>query len=295
MSDISEKMNSLAHLVNLRLSGLMDRICEQGLLKDAMNYSLNAGGKRLRPILCLMSAGMYGGLEDAIDFACAIEMIHTYSLIHDDLPAMDNDNMRRGKPTNHVIFGEAFAILAGDGLLNCAFEAMTGCARANPYKAANYLASMDIIAGAAGVRGMVAGQAADIEFEGAAQGEEVLYYIHERKTAALLTASVLSGAVIMGASDKEISALKNYGQCIGLVFQIVDDILDEEGDLSLLGKTPGKDATSSKQTFARLYGIEKSRLIAKSKTKKAEDALNIFGKRARDLRDLAYFMLERKY
>jgi len=295
MSSVPEKIKSLGRAVNARLAELMDEFCDPGILKDAMNYSLNAGGKRLRPVLCLMSAGMYGGYAEALDYACAIEMIHTYSLIHDDLPAMDNDDFRRGKPSSHKVFGEAFAVLAGDGLLNCAFEVMMRRALENPAKAGDYIRAADIIAGAAGVRGMIAGQAADIEFEGAAQDADTLNYIHDRKTAALITASAVSGAAIKGAPAADLSALEIYGRRLGLAFQITDDILDEQGDGLVLGKTPGKDAVSDKQTFARLYGIEKSKLLARQMTQEAADALERFGDRARDLIDTAFFLLEREY
>jgi geranylgeranyl diphosphate synthase, type II len=294
VTDIADKIKSYCSAVNSRLPELMDKMCGPGILKDSMNYSLNAGGKRMRPILCLMSAEMFGDEKEALDFACAIEMIHTYSLIHDDLPAMDNDYLRRGKPTNHVVFGEAYAILAGDGLLNCAFEVMLKCAIKSA-KSINYISAMDIVAGAAGVKGMIAGQAGDIQFEGSQQGIEVLEYIHERKTAAMITASLTSGAALKGASQGEINALNNYGRCVGLVFQIIDDILDETGETDKLGKTPGKDKNDEKQTFARLYGIEKSRAIAEQKTKEAVDALEIFGEKADGLRKMAAYLFRRKY
>ena len=291
MPEIMADIKSLAGIVDRRLKTLMDERCEPGLLKDAMSYSLKAGGKRLRPALCMMSAGLFGDMGQALDIACAIEMIHTYSLIHDDLPCMDNDVLRRGKPTNHVVFGEAQALLAGDGLLNGAFEVMLAVAAKE--KHLDGVKAMAIIAGAAGINGMIAGQSADLEFEGKDVDEQVLHYIHERKTAALIKASVASGAALMHASDDDLKALDTYGSCLGLVFQIVDDILDEEGDAGKLGKSTGKDKDSDKMTFARVYGIEASRQIAKQKTDEAVSALNRFGERAIGHRALAEAMLVR--
>lgn len=293
MSDISEKLKTISTAVNGRLKELTSVICESGVLKDAMDYSLMAGGKRLRPALCLMAAEMFGEPDKAMDVACAIEMIHTYSLIHDDLPAMDNDDLRRGRPTNHKVFGEAYAILAGDALLNSAFEVMLKAALDSNEHSLNYLYALNIIAEASGSKGMIAGQIADIEFEGTEQGKDVLEYIHDRKTAAMITASVTSGAALMGASKTEIDALKKYGQCIGLVFQIIDDILDETGDKDKLGKTPGKDKDADKQTFLRLYGMEESKRIAKQKTDEAIEALSCFGERAESLKELAIYLLKR--
>jgi geranylgeranyl diphosphate synthase type II len=272
----------------------MEKQCEPGILRDAMSYSLMAGGKRLRPVMCLLSAGIFGDEVKALDIACAIEMIHTYSLIHDDLPAMDNDDLRRGKPTCHKVFGEAYAILAGDGLLNSAFEVMLGCARHNKDAGLDYISAMDIIAKASGTRGMIAGQAADIEFEGTRQDSDVLKFIHERKTAALITASVASAAALFKASPAELAALETFGRCVGLAFQIIDDILDETGCTSSIGKTPGKDADKNKQTFVRVYGIERSKQLAEAKTHEAKEALKCFGAKAEDLDSLAELLLLRE-
>ena len=293
MADISAYLKDIRMTVEKRLKELMDTMCEPGILKDAMLYSLMAGGKRLRPALCLMSAGMFGDEARALDLACAIEMIHTYSLIHDDLPAMDNDTLRRGKPTSHVVFGEAYAILAGDGLLNCAFEVMLRRGLESGKDGLDDMKAMAIVAGASGVSGMIAGQVADMEFEGSAQGEDVLEFIHERKTAAMIKASVLSGAALFGASGQALAALETYGGCIGLSFQIVDDILDEIGDQQKMGKTLGKDADTDKQTFVRLYGIEKSREIVRQKTEEAKNALECFDSRAEKLVALAEHLAAR--
>ncbi len=291
MPEITADINAIAHLVENRLDALLEERCEPGLLKDAMSYSLKAGGKRLRPVLCMLSAGMFGDMGHALDIACAIEMIHTYSLIHDDLPCMDNDVLRRGKPTNHVVFGEAQALLAGDGLLNGAFEVMLQVALNE--KQLDAVSAMDIIASAAGMKGMIAGQSADLDFEGKDVNEQVLHYIHERKTAALIRASVTAGAALMHADDDDLRALNTYGNCLGLVFQIVDDILDEEGDAGSLGKSTGKDKDSEKMTFARVYGIGESKRIAKRKTDDAVNALQRFGDRANGLASLAQAMLKR--
>ncbi len=293
MNTAAEELKRYGALVNTRLETLLEIMCEPGTLKDAMGYSLAAGGKRLRPVLCLMTAEIFGDAMKALDLACALEMIHTYSLIHDDLPCMDNDVLRRGKPTNHVVFGEAYALLAGDGLLNCAFEVMLECAVRNAGDGLDYLGAMSVIAKAAGVKGMIEGQACDIAFEGHDKDEQVLRHIHERKTGAMISASVLSAAALFRASAQETAALETYGSRLGLVFQIVDDILDEVGDETLLGKSVGKDANTGKQTFARVYGIEASRSIARRLTGEADQALNVLGERSRSLKQLAQFLLLR--
>jgi geranylgeranyl diphosphate synthase type II len=291
MSEVTADVKAITLLVERRLEALMDERCEPGLLKDAMSYSLKAGGKRLRPVLCLLSASLFGDMGQALDIACAIEMIHTYSLIHDDLPCMDNDVLRRSKPTNHVVFGEAQALLAGDGLQSGAFEVMLALAMKE--KQLDVVKAMAIIAGAAGVKGMIAGQSADLEFEGKDVNEQVLHYIHERKTAALIKASVTSGAALLHAGEDDLSALERYGDNLGMVFQIIDDILDEEGDASKLGKSMGKDKDTDKMTFARVYGIDASRRIAKEKTDKAVFALERFGAQASGLITIAESMLKR--
>ncbi len=291
---IKHELSEKAVIVEKKIGELLLNYCDKGVLFDAMNYSLTAGGKRLRPALCLMTAGMFGLSAEALDFACCLEMIHTYSLIHDDLPAMDDDTLRRGKPTNHVVYGEGMAILAGDGLLNLAFEIMSDkVANASNEKAVKYAKAMRIIAKASGVSGMIAGQAADLEFEGKEKSEETLSYIHEKKTAEMIKASVLCGAIIGGADNIQTEKLEQYGKSIGLVFQIIDDILDVSGDENSLGKSIGKDEAAGKQTFVSLYGIDKSGKIAQEETKKAIDSLIIFGEKAKGLKDLAEFLLYR--
>ncbi len=291
MTPVGESLRQIAARVDARLQELVETLCDEGTLRDAMSYSLTAGGKRLRPWLCLESARLFGEAERVLDFACAIEMIHTYSLIHDDLPAMDNDVLRRGKPTSHVVFGEAVAILAGDALLNGAFEVMTRFALENPDLGG--LAAMDIMARAAGASGMIAGQAGDIEFECKDKDEQVLYYIHERKTGAMIRGAVLAGAALMGAGKDEMDALSDFGERIGLVFQIVDDILDVTGDAATLGKTPGKDEEEGKQTFATVFGLERARQIAAQQTEAALASLSRFGTRAETLNAMAQYLLAR--
>jgi len=263
-------------------------------LHRAMRYSVQAGGKRLRPILVIAGAEAVGGaIEQVMETACALEMIHTYSLIHDDLPAMDNDDYRRGMPTNHKKFGEAIAILAGDALLTLAFKlialngARTGDARI-------IAALVTDIADAAGTDGMVGGQVVDIESEGKAITPETLEYIHRHKTAALLRGSLWVGARLGGADAAALAAIDDAGQSLGLAFQIVDDILDVEGSLEALGKTAGSDARKQKATYPALHGLEVSRREARRLIEEAKSRLAVFGDRATPIRALADFVVERK-
>lgn len=256
-------------------------------LRSAMRYSLLLPGKRLRPVLLL--AGYHLVRDDwqyALPFACAMEMIHTYSLIHDDLPAMDDDALRRGKPTNHRVFGEAVAILAGDGLLNLAYETMLSApvAAERPQQA---LRAAGEIARRAGVCGMIAGQTADVTLEGHAPTAESVRYIHLHKTADLLTAPVVAGLTLAGATEAQLEAGRAYGQGVGLAFQIVDDLLDLEGDVRLLGKETGMDAQRGKQTWPAAFGVEKARQDAQSAVKQAVEALTPFGEKGAYLRELA--------
>lgn len=230
------------------------------LLKEAMEYSLKAGGKRIRPVLFLETVNICNGpLQLAYPVAVALEMIHTYSLIHDDLPAMDDDELRRGRPTNHVVFGEAIAILAGDGLLNCAFQTMLENIPYNNEIYVNpYLRAATEIVTAAGHNGMIAGQVMDIISEGKEPDKDVLEYIHKHKTGALLRASIRAGALLSSCKGKELEALTKYAEAIGLAFQLVDDILDIKGDKGKLGKSVGKDADSKKLTYPLVYGLDKT-------------------------------------
>ena len=247
---------------------------------SAMEYSLTAGGKRFRPILHLQTIRLLGGNPaDFMDSACSLEYIHTYSLIHDDLPAMDNDDYRRGKPTNHKVFGEDMAILAGDGLLNAAYEIL--------FRKITQTGSPAIAKGAAfiakkaGTRGMVAGQVVDIQSEGQAIDLDTLNYIHDHKTAALIEASILSAAHMMNADPQQFAKLESYAKHLGMAFQISDDILDVEGQFELLGKPIGSDAQNQKVTFASFYGMEKAKEILKETVSNACCARKKWGIQAR--------------
>jgi geranylgeranyl diphosphate synthase type II len=263
-------------------------------LHKAMRYSVFAGGKRLRPVLVAAGAEAVGGELDAVmPAACAVEMIHTYSLIHDDLPAMDNDDFRRGVPTNHKVFGEAIAILAGDALLTLAFRLL---ADSVPVRAeARRLREVFVeVADAAGSAGMVGGQVADIECEGKPADAVVVDYIHTHKTAALIRASIRSGAILAGATAHELAALGIAGDNLGLAFQIMDDILDITATSEQLGKTAGKDQAQQKATYPAVHGIEPSRRRAQALVTDAQAALEPFGPRAVPLRALGTFIIERK-
>jgi geranylgeranyl diphosphate synthase type II len=268
---------------------------------EAMRYSLLAGGKRLRPILTLASAettsdaaSVDRALELALPAACAIEFIHTYSLIHDDLPAMDDDSLRRGRPTNHVVHGEGMAILAGDGLLTEAFALMAR-EPADPLLAARKLYTIQIVAIAAGAAGMVGGQALDLVAVGAANtfAEESLQEMHARKTGALIRASAVAGAVMAGASGEVVRAVQEYGTHLGLAFQIVDDILDVEGEAKDLGKTAGKDAKAGKPTYPAIHGITASRKLADEHMESALVALSRAGIQPGRLGDIAEWVVNR--
>jgi geranylgeranyl diphosphate synthase, type II len=261
-------------------------------IHQAMRYSVFAGGKRIRPILCLESARIFeSDSAYALYPGCAIEFIHTYSLIHDDLPALDNDDLRRGKPTSHKKFGEATAILAGDGLLTLAFETIA----AAPVSAERRSAMVTEIATAAGtVNGMVGGQVADLESEGKKVGPETLEYIHRAKTAALIRASVTAGALCAGASAEDVARLRRFGETIGWAFQVTDDILDVEESSAALGKTVGKDIAQQKATYPAVFGLERSHQIAEELSAKAIAELQIYGERAERLRVIAEFLVLRR-
>src|SRR5436190_11478891 len=260
-------------------------------IHKAMRYSLFAGGKRLRPALCLAAAEACGGsVEDAMPLACAVECIHTYSLIHDDLPAMDNDDYRRGKPTNHKVFGEGIAILAGDALLTQAFEIAAQCKGWPRYP---HHAILLELTHAAGSEQLIAGQVADLEGEGKKISAAQLKYIHERKTSALLRCSARFGGMSANCSIAQLEALTDFGYNVGLAFQIIDDILDITQTTEQLGKTAGKDTASQKATYPSIVGLEKSRRIARELTAKAFDALKIFRGKASALEALAMHLLQR--
>jgi geranylgeranyl diphosphate synthase type II len=262
---------------------------------ESMRYSLMAGGKRLRPILCLATCELMGGtVEMAMPTACALEMIHTMSLIHDDLPAMDNDDYRRGKLTNHKVYGEDIAILAGDGLLAYAFEHLASETQNVP--ADRLLKIVALLGRAVGAAGLVGGQVVDLESEGKPDVSlETLNFIHNHKTAALLEASVISGGILAGASDLDVQRLSTYAQSIGLAFQIVDDILDITATQAELGKTAGKDLRSQKATYPSIWGLEKSREQAQQLVERAKGELATWGEAARPLVALADFIVTRTH
>jgi geranylgeranyl diphosphate synthase type II len=258
----------------------------------SMRYSVSAGGKRIRPILCVEAARLFtADLSGAVEAGCSLEFIHTYSLIHDDLPALDNDDLRRGKPTNHKVFGEAIAILAGDALLTLAFQTLAN----TPIEAARRVRAISEVASAAGtVNGMVGGQVADIEGERKPVDEAGLEYIHRSKTAALIRASIVTGAIAGGALDEDVERLRRFGENIGWAFQVVDDILDVEESSAALGKTAGKDQAQQKATYPSLYGLAKSREIASDLSERAIRELDCYGERGVNLRALGEFLVARR-
>ncbi|MGC9964084.1 MAG: polyprenyl synthetase family protein [Syntrophobacteraceae bacterium] len=269
-------------------SGLQKRVIE------AARYSLFAGGKRLRPILCLAAAEVVGGdVEPVLPAACALEMIHTYSLVHDDLPAMDNDDFRRGVPTNHKVFGEAIAVLAGDALLTEAFECFALSAGAH-VSAQKVLEVIRIAVKAAGYRGMIGGQVIDLECENRKVDLATVEYMHIHKTGALLSASLEIGAILGGGDEVRIEALKTYGHHVGLAFQITDDLLDVEGDAELMGKTPGSDVAKNKMTYPALLGIGQSKDASREHVERSLEALAGFDEKAEPLRAIAGYLLVRK-
>jgi geranylgeranyl diphosphate synthase type II len=262
-------------------------------LHKAMRYSLFAGGKRLRPVLCLAAAEACGGKTSAaLPQACAVECIHTYSLIHDDLPSMDNDDLRRGRPTCHKVFGDGIAILAGDALLTIAFEIATHTKAVSRYDLRDIFRELT---DAAGSRKLIAGQVADLEAEGRRINRAQVRSIHENKTAALLTASIKLGAMAANASAKQLSAVTAFGRALGLAFQVIDDILDVTQTSEKLGKSAGKDLAAKKATYPAVIGLEKSREEARRLTSQAHAALKSLGENARVLRALADYLLAREY
>lgn len=261
-------------------------------IHKAMRYSLFAGGKRIRPILCMAAAHAVSGDPAGVEAAaCTLELIHTYSLIHDDLPALDNDDLRRGRPTNHKVFGEAMAILAGDALLTLAFQVLAQL-DADPARKASLIEELSTASGTVG--GMIGGQVADLEGEGQDPDATLLESIHRAKTGALLRASLRMGAIYACAQADQLAALTSYGEHVGLAFQIVDDVLDVEQSSATLGKTAGKDAAQKKITFPAVYGLERSHAMAEEERLAAHRALEHFGPRADRLRELADLIVRRK-
>lgn len=263
-------------------------------LMQAMRYTLFSGGKRIRPILAIAATEAVGGpVTPVLPFACALELIHTYSLIHDDLPAMDDDEMRRGKPANHIVFGEALAILAGDALLTDAFRIMAEAAARSGPQQARALQALEEIAGAAGARGMVGGQAADMAAENTAFDLPTVEFIHVRKTGALIRAAVRAGALLGGARAEQLRRLTRYGELVGLVFQLADDILDAEGSRELTGKNSGRDQERHKATFPAVLGLAETKERARELLADALYELRAFGPAAEPLREIARFIVAR--
>ena len=282
----------------LLVDGELEQILPQGgeypsSIHQAMRHSVFAGGKRLRPILCLEGGRLFHGDEKSLlRLGCALEMIHTYSLIHDDLPALDNDDLRRGKPTCHRVFGEATAILAGDALLTLAFEVMSEAAGSSERR----MRVIHELAHAIGtIGGMVGGQVVDLETAGHAASASTLEYIHSAKTGAFLRAAVRIGAMDAGASAADLDHLGAYGEKVGLAFQIADDLLDVTSTREQLGKSVGKDDQQRKATYPAIHGIEESRRIAERLVQEAAEALEPYGERARRLREIAHFLIERTH
>lgn len=290
--DLQKYLEERTKLVNSALNRYLPPAnTKPATIHKSMRYSIFAGGKRLRPILCLAASEACGGnIEDAIPLACAVECIHTYSLIHDDLPAMDNDDFRRGRPTNHKVFGEAIAILAGDALLTIAFEIAASC---KAFKKYPHNVIIKELAEAAGSRWLIAGQVADVEAEGKKVPASHLKYIHERKTSALLRCSVRLGGMSANCSERQLQALSDFGYNVGLAFQVIDDILDVTKTSAELGKTAGKDQKAGKATYPSIVGLEKSYATAEKLTKAAFESLDIFKEKGKVLRALAEYLLKR--
>ncbi len=293
--DFDSKYNYFSGLVNNYLGEIM-------LLKDtpektiynAMRYSLMAGGKRIRPVLSLTVCELLNGdLKEVMPYACAIEMIHTYSLIHDDLPSMDNDDYRRGKLTNHKVFGEAIAVLAGDALLNFAFETMLKYTLESSFNMLAKVKAMETIANSSGTSGMIGGQVVDLESEGNVIQKDTLLYMHKCKTGAIIKASVISAAIVCGANPHELNCLDNFSEKIGLAFQIKDDILDVEGSADIMGKNSGSDVSNEKSTFVTLYGLQESKRMLDEVTESAICYIEKFGEKAEFLKNLAVYIGKR--
>ena len=295
MPDFLQQLKQYSKLINEALDDLIPPSSDYPeLIHEAMRYSLMAGGKRLRPALVIGAAQAVGcNYERVLPTACAFELIHTYSLIHDDLPAMDDDDYRRGKPTCHKVYGEAMAILAGDALLTLAFELIAKNADTVP--AELVLRVIREVAVAAGSKGLVGGQALDIVSNSENVSKEVLEYIHRHKTGALLRAAVRCGAILGGADEKQLTALTTYAENLGLAFQIVDDILDVKGDSSKIGKSVGSDEKNEKATYPAVYGLKAAEQKVIQLTENAIKALEMFGKESDFLRSAVYFNANRDF
>ncbi len=292
--DLTHYLNNKRNIIDQALSKIIKTNFSDCRLSSAMQYSLMASGKRLRPVLCMAAAETVGEINDDVILAsCAIEMIHTYSLIHDDLPAMDDDKLRRGKPTCHIQYDEPTAVLAGDALLTLAFEILSD-QPSLPKNAAIQLQIIKTIARAAGHKGMIEGQMRDIAAETVSVPLDELKRIHHLKTGALIEASVISGALLAGGTPESVIQLKIYAGNIGLAFQVIDDILNVEGDAAKMGKATGTDASRNKSTYPGLIGMEKSRQFAAELINNALHALDIFGNKANPLSALAEYIIKRE-
>jgi geranylgeranyl diphosphate synthase type II len=295
--DLKKYLAAKREVVDAELNRILDDLPRRDRLVDAIRHSLMSGGKRLRPILCMAAAEAVskggGRLPGVLSAACSLEMIHTYSLIHDDLPAMDDDDLRRGKPTCHAAFDEATAILAGDALLTMAFETLSWNASRPDCDHAVGLRIVEIVSGASGLRGMVGGQMADMLAEGRSISLEELQSMHKRKTGALIEASVRAGAVLAGAGKDVVEDLGTYAENIGLAFQVADDILNVEGDPALLGKAVGTDEKRRKNTYPSLMGLSESKVFAQKLVDRALKALSRFDGKSEPLRVIARYVIKR--
>jgi geranylgeranyl diphosphate synthase type II len=295
--DLSSYLFSKQKQVNRTIDEIIDQTTNSSVVVSAMRHSLLAEGKRIRPVLCIAASQAVGGrTEDVLMAACALEMIHTYSLIHDDLPAMDNDDLRRGKPTCHIAFDEATAILTGDALLTLAFEILSSIDfnHIKVNNAVKWLRVINIIAKAAGYKGMIEGQIKDIAAEGNRIGLKDLEKMHALKTGALIEASISTGAILGNGSVDQIQQLNIYAKNIGLAFQVIDDILNVEGDPAVMGKDVGTDQVREKSTYPSILGIEKSKEFAKNLVNNALQALDYFDNKSDPLRAIAHYIIERK-
>ena len=295
MFDLSAYIKKQNQQINVALEKILHDSQLSEPITEAMKYSLMADGKRIRPVLCLAAAEAVGGkLQAVLPAACALEMIHTYSLIHDDLPAMDNDDLRRGKPTCHVAFDEATAILAGDALLTLAFQVLSSVQFTDENHSSNWLKVIQIISTAAGYQGMIRGQMLDMASEGRHLTVDELKSMHALKTGALIEASLLCGALLVNARKSQMEILKTYAGKIGLAFQVTDDILNVEGNPKVMGKAVGTDKLREKNTYPAILGLEASRQFAENLVNDALQTLEVFDKKADPLRALATYIIERK-
>jgi geranylgeranyl diphosphate synthase type II len=295
MFDLSAYIKNKNQQINVALEKILHDSQPSEPIVQAMKYSLMADGKRIRPVLCLAAAEAVGGKpQTVLPAACALEIVHTYSLIHDDLPAMDNDDLRRGKPTCHVAFDEATAILAGDALLTLAFQVLSSVQFTGENQASGWLKVIHIISTAAGYQGMIRGQMLDMASEGQHLTVDELKSMHALKTGALIEASLVCGALLADARKHQLEILKTYAQNIGLAFQVTDDILNVEGNPKEMGKAVGTDQLREKSTYPAILGLETSRQFAKNLVEKALQALEVFDKKAEPLRGLATYIIDRK-